>query len=79
MEQNFSAQFSVKGLEKQFHFDKTDNPLLYQVSVINDQSVPVFYMYMDAEGIWNFHDHSLPEWIKDLEMELGDIIEEHEV
>jgi hypothetical protein len=79
MEQNFAVSFSVRGLEKQFHFDKTDNPALFQVSVVNDLSVPVFYMTMDGEGIWIFHDHSLPEWIKDLEMELGDAIEEHVV
>lgn len=74
---SFSAEFVVNGHQKHFQFTKTEEK--YEVSVPGDPAVPPFHMIMDEEGIWYFLDKSLPAWVVDLEMELGDIIEEHEV
>jgi len=74
---SFSADFNVNGHHKQFQFTRTE--VDYEVSVPGDPAVPPFHMIMDEEGIWYFLDKALPAWVVDLEMELGDIIEEHEV
>ena len=80
MSTQFSKLIKTGDRQREFNFNQLPNGVdfRYRVDVTDDKGkTMVFSMFKNAEGHWKTAAQSLPIWIHNAEIVLGDAIEQH--
>jgi len=81
MKPNFIKSFKIEksNKKKEFNFsiDNSCKDLAYRVSVLDDKNNTIsFLLIQDDGGMWNLQGTNLPDWICEIELELGYAIDD---
>ena len=75
----FKKTLNVNRKAKDFVFQRTFHgaELRYHVTISKNPEISFFQMKRDGSGYWKMVAQGLPEWIGELELELGNVIREN--